>query len=391
LSRGSQGRGVEIGVRRPVDVAAIERELRAAWTSADGPSGGTTRACTLNLVIVSEVDERPAAAGARTDLTGLIADITSEHPCRVFDVRLDPGAEALLRAGISAHRHRPAGSVRQVCCEQVTLEAGGAAVDDLPGSIGPLLVPDLPVFLWWRGEPPFAARRFERLTHGVDRLIVDSAEGSGSAPFVHALADWRRRHPRGAAPGDLNWRRLSAWRSLVAGLFDAPEDRVELERIHSVDIGWPTPGPGRLAARCFYMAGWLASRLGWDLLDSGVRIVENGLTMRAGGGRGVDLTLRGTGAGDGPCARSLTLAGGEGGDGWLARLEAPPGVAHATCRVRRAGRPDELRHEDLGVNSLARLVGRELESAGVDRVYEDALAAAGGIARLWMQAERGTT
>ena len=38
------------------------------------------------------------------------------------------------------------------------------------------LISDLPVFLRWRGEPPFGAPQFEQLVDVADRLVVDSSE-----------------------------------------------------------------------------------------------------------------------------------------------------------------------------------------------------------------------
>src|SRR4030095_11770921 len=39
----------------------------------------------------------------------------------------------------------------------------------------PLLLPELPVFTWWEGTPPFGEEVFAELTSVTDPLIVDSA------------------------------------------------------------------------------------------------------------------------------------------------------------------------------------------------------------------------
>ena len=48
------------------------------------------------------------------------------------------------------------------------------------------LLPELPVFTWWEGTPPFDQQVFDELTSVTDRLIVDSAA------FADPLADLRR-------------------------------------------------------------------------------------------------------------------------------------------------------------------------------------------------------
>ena len=50
--------------------------------------------------------------------------------------------------------------------------------------VQPLFLPDLPVFLRWRGVPTFGGDAFESLVDVVDRLIVDSTEWP-ELPNIH--------------------------------------------------------------------------------------------------------------------------------------------------------------------------------------------------------------
>src|SRR5205807_2505103 len=54
--------------------------------------------------------------------------------------------------------------------------AHGDFEDRLASAVIPLLVPDLPVFLWWTGTPPLGSRSFGDLLRLTDRLVVDSAD-----------------------------------------------------------------------------------------------------------------------------------------------------------------------------------------------------------------------
>ena len=68
------------------------------------------------------------------------------------------------------------GSEREVFAEVIELRLRGTAARH-PGSVVlPLLVPDLPVFCRWRGEPPWGATPLEEIAEVCDRLVVDSGE-----------------------------------------------------------------------------------------------------------------------------------------------------------------------------------------------------------------------
>jgi glucose-6-phosphate dehydrogenase assembly protein OpcA len=61
-----------------------------------------------------------------------------------------------------------------VCGEQVTIVAAGAAVDTAASAIEPLVVPDVPVFLWWKDIPHEEDKLFNRLVELTDRVVIDS-------------------------------------------------------------------------------------------------------------------------------------------------------------------------------------------------------------------------
>ena len=68
----------------------------------------------------------------------------------------------------------------------------------------PLAISDLPVFLRWRGEPPFGEARWKQLVTVADRVIVDSSEWSDLR--YYALAEDFER----TAISDIAWARTDA-------------------------------------------------------------------------------------------------------------------------------------------------------------------------------------
>src|SRR5262249_45125879 len=61
----------------------------------------------------------------------------------------------------------------------------------------------------------------------------------------------------------INWERLTLWRELTAQFFDGPTLRPYLDRIRRVTIEFVQNGPAN-RAQALLVAGWLASRLGWQ-------------------------------------------------------------------------------------------------------------------------------
>jgi glucose-6-phosphate dehydrogenase assembly protein OpcA len=129
--------------------------------------------------------------------------------------------------------------------EVVELTLRGSRAKAPASIVEPLLVSDLPVFLRWRGDPPWGAPELEQLVDVIDRLIVDSTEWDDLPyPFRH-LAEL---FPRCAA-SDIAWARTSRWREHLATLWPSIAE-VGTVRVRGT------------AAQAWLLCGWLRSRLG---------------------------------------------------------------------------------------------------------------------------------
>src|SRR5207244_11385939 len=107
----------------------------------------------------------------------------------------------------------------RVRTERVILHAHGEPARHLASLAAPLLIPDLPVILWWPGRPQFDNPLFDDLCELADRLVVDTDEGFDDADLKRLL-EVARRHKAQASIGDLNWARLIAWPHVAAQLLD---------------------------------------------------------------------------------------------------------------------------------------------------------------------------
>lgn len=230
----------------PVEVQAIGKELRRLWQASDQAGGTIVRACTRNLIALARNDEEALF------MSQAIAHVVDRHPARAFLVHRDSGGEAdRLEASLTAHC-RVRGEGRHVCCEQIELSVGSAAGRRAAAAIGPLLVPDLPVFVWVMGDPPWQDELFERLLDVADRLLVDSTSASDPEQF---LADLFERRTDRWAPADFTWGRLAPWREAVASCFDDAGGVQRACEVELVEIAHESAGAAAL------LAGWILDRV----------------------------------------------------------------------------------------------------------------------------------
>jgi Glucose-6-phosphate dehydrogenase subunit len=173
-------------------------------------------------------------------LTGL----AERHPSRTIVLVPDPEADDALEASVQVECFA-SGEGRQVCTETIRLRLCGARAGVPASVVQPLLLPDLPVFLRWRGLPPFGERPFEELVDVVDRLIVDSTEWLGLPKPYRPFAEVFDR----VVVSDIAWARTSRWRPQLASLWPGIG---EVRRIKVT---------GTEAQACL-LVGWLRSRLG---------------------------------------------------------------------------------------------------------------------------------
>ncbi|HEU4326047.1 MAG TPA: glucose-6-phosphate dehydrogenase assembly protein OpcA [Roseiflexaceae bacterium] len=359
-----------LAVPTSVDIRAIERELTALWQQAhENNPDAVTRVCVLNLVAVVRSGHAAEAA------TETVARLNARHPNRAILVSALPeqAGAAGLEAWVQAHCRLPAPGRPQVCCEQITITARGAAAAGAAGVVLPLLVPDVPVMLWWPRGEPFGDPLFDRVAALADRIILDSASFDNAET---GLAHTAGALERGLPVSDMAWGRLTPWRELTAQFFDAPALLPHLAEIDSLEIEFETGAggpPDRSPA--LLMVGWLASRLGWHT-NGGAPLGREQLSfeLRRADGAPVTVQLRPAPAREDLLDRlaSLTLicahgrfsiTRGEQPESALARADVE-GMAH----LERVVRLERHREDDL--------LAEELRLLGHDHGYEGALRAA---------------
>ena len=254
---------------RAHSIAGVETELARIWasqdltTEVDGEPGRhiAARTSVMNLVVIA----RQLEAAMRCAAT--IQALTGRHPSRTIVVQsADPDGPSWIDAHIEAHCIMPREDAPETCAETIHLKVGGEAGRHLTAIVTPLIVHDLPVTVWWPGEPPFATRAASDLLTAADRLVVDGSTWSGDG--LERLREMAMSvSTERLAVSDFAMLRQARWREAIAAIFDDPDFLPYLRSIRRIAVTYGTHdetgahGSTNLVKPVYHVA-WLASRLG---------------------------------------------------------------------------------------------------------------------------------
>lgn len=247
------------GQGQQINLANLDAELSKLWGPAATRAGGpdieqptVTRIVLANLVVAGQPADFNHCAK-------VIDTVVARFPCRMILVRETEQTERKVRAEISAVCHLPAPGQPQVCSERIVLTSNAKSRDLVPGTIRSVLEPDIPMFLWWWGDPRPQGVLYHDLADESIRVILDLPD-PGTPPEVldFALANGQYQYGR-----DTAWCGITPWRELVCQHFDTAERQALLKRIDTLKVEAVAPNtesPSRAAA---WLVGWLAGQLGW--------------------------------------------------------------------------------------------------------------------------------
>ncbi len=358
--------GHPAGPPKDVPIGQVDAELNRRIQATRGEGLGPVRRVRMsNLIIYCSRADHACAAEAE------VPRIVAYHPARVLLLVVDPAEEdAEVRASVLV---RQVAADARLVSEQVTLRAGGRAVEKLAFAVRSLLIGDLPTNLWWASStpPPLASPILDALADQAQQVIYDSLGWVEPNRGVAATSSWLGRFERDNSAGrwriasDLTWRRLKAWRRLLSQGLDPCSAPGMLGNISEVII---EHGP-HAVTQAWQVAGWLASRLGWTYNASRIRPnLEIAFQFRTPNG---PVVLRIDRLADGPSEirRVRILCGFEGQDGVLdfavesadRLVVTPQGVA---VQPRTVAIPSR---------AIGDLIGRQLSDREPDPVFRETM------------------
>jgi glucose-6-phosphate dehydrogenase assembly protein OpcA len=273
---------MQIQLEKTLDVEVVEGQLAGLWQqfaghSESGDDIAVWRARVANLLVFV------TNQALFDEVHQMILELTAIHPSRVLvmlgnleapDLDIEMSVESFCQTDKRS-------GAKRLCCEEVTLKAQGSFVAELPSAALPLLVSDLSTFLWWRARVQIIDKVFASLLRASDRLVIDSAEFADTERDLSEVNKlFTEEHSSQIGISDLNWARLTFWRGLLADFYDVPAYQSLLDNIDHVRIDYvgPERAPETVAPQALLIAGWLASRLGWQLADD-QRSPENSRTI----------------------------------------------------------------------------------------------------------------
>jgi glucose-6-phosphate dehydrogenase assembly protein OpcA len=199
------------------------------------------------------------SGGDGESLGPVLETVIARFPCRAIVVRGSDDPERKISAEVSALCHLPAPGLPQVCSERILLRSGPRARDLIPGAVRPLLEADLPMLLWWTGDPRKNEPLFRDLANECSRLVLDLPDPEAEAGALRLGLD-PTLCPNSR---DSAWFGLPRWRELVAQFFDPPCSPKRVHAIDAVKIEALSHWPARPPRIAIWLAAWLAGQLGW--------------------------------------------------------------------------------------------------------------------------------
>ncbi|MGV8908910.1 MAG: glucose-6-phosphate dehydrogenase assembly protein OpcA [Propionicimonas sp.] len=295
--------------------AEVQQAMSRARRNVGGASG-----LVFALVVVAELGDYNRALAA-------CLEAGREHPSRILLVTNGRARADRLDATIRAGEDAPG--------EIISLKFHGQLQQHRDSVVLPLLLPDLPVIVWWPGRSPKAPGQDPVGRLGTRRIT----DAMGDPDPLGALETRARNYCDGDT--DLTWTRLTRWRGLLAAALDAYPMNVERASVSAA----PENAAGTL------LAAWLSERLEIPVIVDRQR-------------PGVGITGVSLGSGDDEIRVART-------DGDLAIFSAP-------------GLPQRL--VALPRRDLNTLLAEELRRLGDDPIYAEVMSAF--VRRLDRAAER---
>ncbi len=237
--------------QHPVSVGDIEGELARIWEEIECPD--KVKAALFNLIV--HIHDREHVGYVEQ----VMGKILGKFPCRVMYVIENPDAKEDY-----THTQVAVNEISEgISCDQIQVEFAGKDREKVPFILLPHLLADLPVYLFWVGDPIGHNGLYDMLKPRIDRIIFDPDTLDHLSEFCdHALG----------LPGviaDLNWAMCDGWREVIRYAFNRPEYIKVLRECEQLKMSYytgksPFRRDGNLPA--VYLYGWLAAQTGWTQL-----------------------------------------------------------------------------------------------------------------------------
>jgi glucose-6-phosphate dehydrogenase assembly protein OpcA len=225
---------------------AIEAALREMLRERHAANQALAPARVLNLVVI--VDR-----SWKGEIANRLERVGRYHASRTILCAVEDGRDELDAVAVMTYEDAPGGGIG-VMRETVEIDMGPEHLAGLETIVDPIVISELPTVLWSPHGHHEAVTGVHKL---VDVMLLDSddaAEADGG--LARAQTELQSSYVV-----DLAWLRTTPWRERLAASFDPPGRRGALGLLD----GFTVRHHETSTASALLLAGWLASRLGWDI------------------------------------------------------------------------------------------------------------------------------
>jgi len=217
------------------------------------------RACLFNLILYSINPDRLPY------FQELVDQISKQFPCRIIVIQEDPDNQSGSITTSLAVKVLDAGSDKQIICEEIHLEIPASILEQSYPLILPHIIPDLPIYLIWAGDPTSNHPLFTPFRELAHRLIFESECTANLSDFCKKIQmNILNQHWEVA---DLNWVRSESWRKALKSIFNSEDRLEELLQTEKITLRFSEAEDTSLCYNHFqvhYLHGWLAAQLKWE-------------------------------------------------------------------------------------------------------------------------------
>jgi glucose-6-phosphate dehydrogenase assembly protein OpcA len=249
---------MSVHIDSATDSTAILKELH--HSRAGGGDQGT-RVATMNFIVFVDDPAHRVWVLLRAQL------VAQKHPCRL--IVLD-STSATTGVEISSATRDDGGAT--IVNERVQIGVSTLDHGKIINLVHELTVPDVESVLWWSGARLLQSRTFSGLANNVATVLVDSSGKARGEETIRELGEFLSRFPS-VTLHDLAFMRLLPWQDMIAQFFDDPALREDLFSIRALEIESGSD------AEALYLAGWLGSRLSWDIAERDAFRDRSGYTI----------------------------------------------------------------------------------------------------------------
>jgi glucose-6-phosphate dehydrogenase assembly protein OpcA len=224
---------------------AIEAALRDLLRKRHAANGALAPARVLNLVVIVDREWKGEIAN-RLERAGRY------HASRTVLCAVEEGRTKLDAVAMVTYEEPESGGIG-VMHEQVEIDLGPGHLASLQTIVDPVLVSEMPTVAW---APHGHEEAVQALLPLIDVILLDSDDPRDPANAfdrAHKLCDH-------VYVVDLAWLRTTPWRERLAASFDLPQRLAVLGDVYELEVRHQESS----SASGLLLAGWLASRLGWE-------------------------------------------------------------------------------------------------------------------------------